>query len=114
MYEINYQEIFSPVAKMSTVRVILSIVANLDQPIRQFDVKNDFLHDDLMEKVYMNPPPGFRLKKAKVCKLKKTLYDLKQSLRAWFGQLSHSILAYGFKQALITLCSIKKMVMILP
>ena len=99
-YGIDYQETFAPVAKMNTVRVILSLAANLDWPLQQFDVKNAFLHGDLMEEVYMDPPPGFTPKGGKVCKLRKSLYGLKQSPRAWFERLSHSMEAYGFKQAL--------------
>lgn len=99
-YGIDYQETFAPAAKMNTVRVILSLAVNLDWPLRQFDVKNAFLHGDLIEEVYMDPPPGFTPKEAKVCKLKKALYGLKQSPRAWFGRLSYSMKEYGFKQAL--------------
>ncbi|KAI9200598.1 hypothetical protein LWI28_010300 [Acer negundo] len=81
-YWIDYQETFAPVAKMNIVRVILSLAVNLDWSLRQFDVKNAFLHGDLIEEVYMDPPPGFTPKEAKVCKLKKALYGLKQSPRA--------------------------------
>ena len=45
----------------------------------------------MLEKAYMNPPLGFTPKRGKVCKLKKTLYELKESLRAWFGKLSYSM-----------------------
>lgn len=48
----------------------------------------------------MDPPPGFTLEEGKVCKLKKPLYGLKQSSRAWFGRLSHAMKEYGFKKAL--------------
>ncbi|CAJ2642525.1 unnamed protein product [Trifolium pratense] len=85
---------------MSTVKVILSLAVNLDWPLRQLDVKNAFLHGDLLEEVYMDPPPGFTPKGGKVCKLKKALYGLKQSPRAWFGRFSHSMKKYGFKQAM--------------
>jgi len=57
-YGIDYEEIFAPVAKMNSIRVLLSIVANLNWPLHQFDVKNAFLHGDLEEKVYMEIPPG--------------------------------------------------------
>ena len=58
-YGLDYRETFSPVAKLNTVTVLLSLVANLDWPLHQFDVKNTFLRGDLKEEVYMGIPPGF-------------------------------------------------------
>ena len=80
-YGIDYQETFSPVEKLNTIRVLISLAANLDWPLHQFDVKNAFLHGDLEEEVYMDIPPGFvpSTKRSVVCKLKKALYRLKQS-----------------------------------
>ena len=76
-YGIDYQETFTPVAKMNIVRVILSLAINVDWSLKQFDTKNAFLHGDLLEEVYMDPPPGFTPKEGKVCRLKKALYGLK-------------------------------------
>ena len=64
-YGIYYQETFIHVAKMKTVRAILSLMVNLDWPLRQFDVKNVFLHGDLLEKVYIDPLLGLTPKKAR-------------------------------------------------
>ncbi|KAJ9535774.1 hypothetical protein OSB04_un001074 [Centaurea solstitialis] len=99
---IDYTETFAPVAKINTVRVLLSLAANLDWPLRQFDVKNAFLHGDLSEEVYMDPPPGCVMtenQKNKVCKLKKSLYGLKQSPRAWFGRFTKAMKSFGFNQS---------------
>jgi hypothetical protein len=86
-YGIDYDEIFTLVTKMSTVRTLISCAVNFGWPLHQLDVKNVFLHGDL-EEVYMKIPPGFANNQTsgKVCKLKKSLYGLKQSPHAWFGR----------------------------
>jgi hypothetical protein len=58
-YGINYEETFAPVAKMTTVLLIIAIAASKGWSSRQMDVKNAFLHRDLQEEIYMTPPPGF-------------------------------------------------------
>ncbi|WJZ98413.1 hypothetical protein VitviT2T_016938 [Vitis vinifera] len=101
-YGIDYTETFAPVAKINTVRILLSLVANLDWPLQQFDVKNLFLHGELSEEVYMDLPPGCMVSKKqcqKVCKLNKSLYGLKQSPRSWFGMFTKSIKAFGYRQS---------------
>ena len=100
-YGVDYQETFAPVAKMNSVRILLSLAANKDWPLHQFDVKNAFLHGGLEEEVYMDVPPGFEDSKSagKVCKLKKSLYGLKQSPRAWFERFTQAMLRWGYKQS---------------
>jgi hypothetical protein len=100
-YGVDYQETFSPVAKLSTIRILLSLAANLDWPLHQFDVKNAFLHGELEEEVYMDLPPGYTASTDAnvVCKLQRALYGLKQSPRAWFGRFSMAMRKYGFKQS---------------
>ena len=99
-YGVDYQETFAPVAKMNTVRVLLSLAAHFDWKLLQYDVKNAFLHGDLNEEIYMNIPPGFASNTSnKVCKLKKALYGLKQSPRAWFGRFAKVMKGSGYKQS---------------
>ncbi|CAN1170240.1 Retrovirus-related Pol polyprotein from transposon TNT 1-94 [Linum perenne] len=100
-YGIDYMETFAPVAKMNSIRILLSVAVNLDWPLYQLDVKNAFLNGKLEEEVYMAPPPGFekRLGEGKVCKLQKSLYGLKQSPRAWFERFGRAIKEFGFYQS---------------
>ena len=77
-YGIDYLEIFAPVAKLNSIRVLLSLAANRDWPLQHLDIKNAFLNGDLEEEVYMDAPPGFGENfGTNVCKLKKSLYGLK-------------------------------------
>ncbi|KAK8574585.1 hypothetical protein V6N12_062275 [Hibiscus sabdariffa] len=95
-YGINYLETFAPVAKMNTVRVLLSLAANRGWKLQQFDVKNAFLHGYLEEEIYMDIPPGFTSSDGQaVCKLKRVLYGLKQLLGAWFGRFTKVMLKQG-------------------
>lgn len=98
-YGIDYSETFAPVAKLNTVRILLSLAANLDWPLHQLDVKNAFLNGDLEEEVYMEIPPGFKSKFGpNVCKLNRSLYGLKQSPRAWFEKFTQSMKKQGYTQ----------------
>ena len=76
---IDFGEIFSPVAKLTSIGFLLSIAAAFDLEVEQMDVKTAFLHGDLEEEIYMKQPEGFVVKGKKelVCKLKKSLYGLK-------------------------------------
>jgi hypothetical protein len=80
---IDFSEIFSPDSKLTSIRFLLSIVVSFDLEVEQMDVKTTFLHGDLEEEIYMKQPKGFVVKRKKelVCKLKKSLYALKQSPR---------------------------------
>ena len=81
--DIDYAEIFSPVVKLTTIRILLSIVASENLHLEQMDVKTTFLHGDLDEEIYMQQPEGFAAlgKKHMVCNLNKSLYGLKQAPR---------------------------------
>jgi len=100
-YGIDFQETFSSVAKLNTVRVLLSLAANLDRPLHQFDVKNAFLHGDLEEEIYMDIPPGYTHpdQEKLVCKLERSLYGLKQSPQAWFGRFCKAMKTYNYIQS---------------
>ncbi|CAN0910966.1 Retrovirus-related Pol polyprotein from transposon TNT 1-94 [Linum grandiflorum] len=99
-FGIDYQETFAPVAKLKTIRILLSIAANEDWPLHQMDVKNAFLNGHLTEEVYMEIPEGVKNSgnRNSVCKLVKSLYGLKQSPRAWFEKFSKTVVASGYQQ----------------
>ena len=83
---IDFGDIFSPVAKVTSIRLLLSVVVAFDFEVEQMQVKTTFLHGELEEEIYMKKLEGFMVKgkKALVCKLKKSLYGLKQSPRMWY------------------------------
>ena len=99
-YGIDYDETFAPVAKMGTIRTLISCAVNFGWPLHQMDVKNAFLHGDLQEEVYMEIPPGFANSQTigKVCRLKKSLYGLKQSPRVWFDKFRRTVCGMGYTQ----------------
>lgn len=81
IYGIDYSDTFSPVTKMTSVRLFISMATIYDWPLHQLDIKNIFLCGDLHEEVYMEKPLGFvtQGEYGKMCRLRKSLYGLKQS-----------------------------------
>ncbi|GFQ02696.1 retrovirus-related pol polyprotein from transposon tnt 1-94 [Phtheirospermum japonicum] len=95
---VDYDEIFSPVAKVTSIRFVLSIAAAYDLEVEQMDVKMAFLHGDLEEEIYMRQPEGFETKGKEnlVCRLKKSLSGLKQSSRMWYQKFDTHMLQLNF------------------
>eukprot|EP00253_Pinus_taeda_P025977 PITA_25977 len=98
---IDFGDIFSPVAKVTSIRLLLFVVVGFDFEVEQMDVKTTFLHEDLEEEIYMKQPKGFAVKDKKelVWKLKKSLYGLKQSPRMWYQKFDVFIWALGFTRS---------------
>ena len=95
---IDFDEIFSPVVNMNSIRTILSLVAAEDLHLEELDVKTTFLHGDLEEEIYMQQPEGYEVKgKEKlVCRLKKSLYGLKQAPRQWYLKFDKFMSEQGY------------------
>ncbi|RVW96868.1 Retrovirus-related Pol polyprotein from transposon RE1 [Vitis vinifera] len=86
-----------PDGQIASVRLLLSMAAMCSWPLYQLDIKNAFLHGDLAEEVYMEQPPGFvaQGESGLVCRLRRSLYGLKQSPRAWFSRFSSVVQEFG-------------------
>ena len=95
---IDYEETFSPIAILKSIRILLSIAACLDFEIWQMEVKTAFLNDNLEEDIYMQQPEGFvaSRKGNLVCKLQKSIYGLKQASRSWNIRFDQAVKSFGF------------------
>jgi hypothetical protein len=98
---IDFGEIFYSVSKLTSIIFMLSIAGAFDFEIKQMDVKTTFLHGNLEEEIYMKQPEGYVVKGKKelVCKLKKSLYGLKQSPRMWYKKIDTYLLELGFTRS---------------
>jgi hypothetical protein len=92
---VDYNEVFAPVSKYTTLRAALSVAATKGYIINQVDVKNAFVQGSLKEEVYINLPSGFTT--TKPVRLNKALYGLKQAPRAWHEVLNAKLINLGFK-----------------
>ena len=95
-YEIDYEETFAPVARISSVRDLLTVAAASKWDLFHMDIKNAFLNGDLSEEVYMQPPPGLSVESNKVCHLRRALYGLKQAPQTWFAKFSSTIFRLSY------------------
>ncbi|KAI3788114.1 hypothetical protein L2E82_00783 [Cichorium intybus] len=97
---LDFDETFSPVAKLTIVRCVITMAVQFNWNLYQMDVNNAFLYGTLEEEVYMVLPPGYFSKNDKqVCKLVKSLYGLKQAPRKWNEKLTASLINFGFVQS---------------
>ena len=100
-FGIDYEEVFAPVAKMETIRVLLALAAQEGWQFHHMDVKSAFLNGELEEEVYVKQPDGY-IKKGRehlVMRLKKALYGLKQAPRAWYTKLDNCLRSFDFTRS---------------
>ncbi|PWA38442.1 gag-pol polyprotein [Artemisia annua] len=97
---IDFDEVFAPVARIETVRLILALAAYHGWQVHHLDVKSAFLHGELKEEVYVTQPEGFiqQGNLGKVYKLTKALYGLRQAPRAWNVKLDQTLKSLDFKK----------------
>ena len=96
---VDYDETFSPVTMLKSIRILLAVVARYDYEIWQMDVKTAFLNGNLIEEVYMTQPEGFISRSgSKVCKLQRSIYGLKQASRSWNIRFKVEIKEFDFSQ----------------
>lgn len=93
-FGVDYNDVFAPVARGTTLRMLLSVAGERKYIVKQYDVKTAFLNGSLSEEIYMKPPPGSQNING-VYKLKKSLYGLKQAARVWNETLHESLVRNG-------------------
>jgi hypothetical protein len=98
---IDYEETFSPIARYTLIRTIISLAAKMKWKLHQMDVNTYFLNGVIEEEVYIEKPQGFEVedRKTHVCNLKKALYGLKQAPRAWYGRIDGFLTGLGFTKS---------------
>ena len=95
---IDFKEVFTPVARMESVQLLLALAAAKDWRVHHLDIKLVFLNEELAEMVFVRQPPGFTVKGAehRVLRLRKALYRLRQAPRVWNAKLDTTLGELGF------------------
>ena len=98
---VDFEEVFAPVARLESVRLLVALAAHEGWRVHHMDVKSAFLNGDLKEEVYMTQPPGYAIdgEEHKVLRLDKALYGLRQAPRAWNAKLDRCLLGLGFTRS---------------
>lgn len=98
---VDFDEVFAPVARLESVRLLLALAAHEAWSVHHMDVKSAFLNGELQEEVYVSQPLGFvaRGEEHKALRLDKALYGLRQAPRAWYAKLDSSLLSLGFSRS---------------
>ena len=103
MEGVDFDESFAPVARLESLRILLSIACTMDFKLYQMDVKCAFLNGFLNEEVFVEQPKGFQDPHFSdhVLRLKKAVYEMKQAPRAWYDRLTNYLLDRGFQRGYI-------------
>ena len=103
---LDYDETFSPVVRAESVRSVIALASKNGLKLHQMDITTAFLNGDLEEEVYMEQPKGFVAEGQErlVCRLRKSIYGLKQSSRCWNRALDAQLKLMGFEQSMSDPC----------
>jgi hypothetical protein len=103
---IDYEEVFAPVARYNSIRTLLAVANVCNWDIHQMDVKTAFLQGELEEEIYLKQPDGFvdQDRPDHVCKLRKSIYGLKQAARCWNNSIDGYLQANGYKKTTADPC----------
>ncbi len=105
-YGLDYEETYAPVVHFNSLRMFLTLAVYSKMNVQQMDVVTAFLYGELEEEIFMKQPPGFEEKTENglVCKLKKSLYGLKQSPRQWYKLLDRFLRDKGYRRSNVDPC----------
>ncbi|CAL2257771.1 unnamed protein product [Prunus armeniaca] len=98
---VDYNETFSPIFTKDSFRVMMALVTHFNLYLHQMDVKTAFLNGDLYEEIYMQQPEGFiqEGREDQVCKLRKSIYGLKQASRQWYLKFNEVVRSHGYSES---------------
>ena len=96
---VDYDQTFSPVARISSIRALISVAATEKMLLKQFDVSTAFLYGELKEEIFMQQPEGFNDGSGRVCQLRRSLYGLNQALRCWNKRFGDFLRKRNFQQS---------------
>jgi hypothetical protein len=103
-YGVDFDRVFATVVKTLTIRLVLAIAAARDFNLSSIDVRQAYLQAELKEDLFMRTPPGLPAREGYVCKLRRSLYGLKQAGREWALLLTQFLLAWGMVRSTIDVC----------
>ena len=101
----DYNDTFSPVVRLESIRTLLALVVTEDWEMQQMDVNGAYLNGTIKEQIYMKQPEGFNDGTGRVCHLIKSLYGLKQAGREWNKELNKQLESLGWKPTMVDPCT---------
>jgi len=106
---VDYGEVFAPMARIETIRLVVSLAVHFHWSLHQLDVKSAFLNGNLEEEVYVVQPQGFEVKEHinKVYRLRKSLYGFKQAPRAWNQRIDSFMSSIGLESVLLSMVFVR-------